>query len=150
MIQEQTLKPDGEKMSKSVTDMLVENIKEALQGTLFEIVMVEKDNKGTFVLAAPTIVVRIDRMKHVNVSFHVTIRSDVAHLIFMKLKEIKSIKKLEMTQAFYYDDKSPKVFYGNEAEEKIIDFMKKCIVNDFINEQTQLIILKNFRSPYVC
>jgi hypothetical protein len=149
MMIEQTLKSSRDKMTKTINDQLVEQIKESLQGTLFEIDLTKKDERG-ILLAAPTIVVRIDKTKNVSISFHVTIRSDVAHSIFTKLSEIKSIKKLEMSQAFYYDDKSPKVFYGNEAEEKIIDFMKKIIINDFVNEQTQLIILKNFKTPYVC
>lgn len=146
---EQTLKAaTREKMTK-ITDNLIQLIKDKLKGTMFEINCTSK-NENNVIMYSDFAIIKISKGKGVSVSFHATIRSDIAHTIFLKLKEIKSIKDVDITPAFFYDEKEPKVYYGNEAEEKLVSELRRSFITDFVNEQTQIMILRNFRSPYVC
>jgi hypothetical protein len=68
----------------------------------------------------------------------------------MKMKEIKEIKSLDISSVFYYDVRDFKVYYGSEAEERMLTDLRIAVLNEFMHEQTQLMMLKNMRPPYVC
>lgn len=146
---EQTLKAKTRDKMTKITDNLIQLIKDKLKGTMFEINRTTKDEKNT-VLYSDLAIIRISKEKAITISFHAIIRSDVAYVIFLKLKEIKSIRKVDIVPAFFYDEKGPKVYYGNDAEERLVNELRRNFINDFVNEQTQIMILRNFRSPYVC
>jgi hypothetical protein len=95
-------------------------------------------------------IVAVEKDKIVKVSFHVAVRSDIAYQVIMKLKEIKEIKSLHVSTVFYYDVRDFKVYYGSEAEQRLLTDLRVAILSEFMHEQTELMMLKNMRTPYVC
>jgi hypothetical protein len=146
---EQILKSDGSKMVRMSNNLVIQLIEEKFKDTPFEIVHRVKDN-GDYILQNPMMIAVVEKSRTVKVSFHVAVRSDITYQTIMKFKEIKEIKSLNISAVFYYDVRDFKVYYGNEAEEKLLIDLKTAIISNFMHEQTQLMMLKNMRSPYVC
>jgi len=144
---EQILKLDGSKMVRISTDLVIDLIEDKFKGTSFEIVHRKKDENNVHILQNPMMIVAVEKGGIVKVSFHVAVRSDIAYQTIMKFKEIKEIKSLNISPVFYYDVRDFKVYYGNEAEEKLLIDLKTAIISNFMHEQTQLMMLKNMRSP---
>jgi len=147
---EQTLKSTGSQMVRMTSSYIVSLIEEKFKGSEFEIQHISRGSSGEFILQNSMMIISIDKTKAVKVSFHVAIRFDVAYMLVLKIKEIEQIKDLQMSAAFYYDSKELKVYYGNEAELKMFHELKVKIINDFIHEQTELMLLKNMKLPYMC
>jgi len=147
---EQILKLDGSKMIKISTDRVIDLIEEKFKDTSFEIVHRSEDENNVHILRNPMMIVAVEKDRMVKVSFHVAVRSDIVYQVIMKLKEIKEIKSLDISAVFYYDVRDFKVYYGNEAEQRMLTDLRVAILNEFMHEQTQLMMLKNMRTPYVC
>jgi len=146
---EQILKLDGSKMIRSTIDHIVEIIEEKFEGTPFKVVHKTTDKNDIRILQNPAMMIAIQKGGMLKVSFHVAVRSDVVFQIITKLKEIEEVKNVDLN-VFYYDVKQMKMFYGVEAEEKMLADLKYAIINEFMIEQTQLMMLKNMKLPYVC
>jgi hypothetical protein len=148
-MREQILKLDGSEMVKITGDSIVHLIEEKFKGTPFEVVHKRKD-ENMYVLQSPMMLICVEKGRSVKVSFHVAVRCDVAYRIVMKLKEIQEIKEVDVANVFYYDPKESKVYYGLDAEQKMLTDLRVAVLNEFMTEQTELMMLKNMRTPYVC
>jgi hypothetical protein len=145
----QTLNQGRSKMIRITPDRIIQLIEEKFEGTPFEIFNKIKDENNVHILQNPMMIISVEKGRIVKVSFHVAVRSDVAYQIIMRLKDIEEIKILNIATVFYYNVKESKMYYGNEAEHKLLTDLRFTIINDFMNEQTQLMMLKNMKTPYV-
>jgi hypothetical protein len=137
-------------MTSLTVNRVIHVIEEKLKGTPFEIMFKTKSEDNIYILHNPMMIISVEKGRLVKVSIHVAVRSDIASRVVMSLKEIEEIKSLDISTVFYYDVKELKMYYGSEAEEKLLMDLKIAIINDFIHEQTQLMMLKNMKVPYVC
>lgn len=149
-MREQILKLDGSKMVRITGDVIVELIEKKFEGTPFEIIHKRTEEGNMYILQSSMMIICVEKGKLVKVSFHVDVRCDVAYRIIMKLKEIEEIKSVDVANVFYYDPRNSKVYYGIEAEEKMLIDLRVAVLNEFMSEQTELMMLKNLRTPYVC
>jgi len=145
---EQILKLDGRSEMGKILPQLIQLIERKFEGTSFEILHHRKD-ENVYILQNPMMIVCVEK-NIVKVSFHVAVRSDVAYHIIMKFKEIEGIKSLDVANVFYYDPKESKVYYGLEAEKKMLTDLKSAVLTEFVHEQAELMMLRNMKSPYVC
>ena len=148
-MREQILKLDGSKMVRITSDRVVELIEEKFKGTSFEIIHKKKDGDKQ-VLQCSMMLMCVERDKKVKISFHVAVRCDIAYRIIMELREIKEIKDVNVANVFYYDERESKIYYGLEAEQKMLTDLRVAVLNEFMHEQTELMMLKNMRTPYIC
>ena len=147
---EQILKLDRSKMIRISSDRIIQLIEEKFKDTPFEIVNKTRDENNIDILQNPMMIISVEKGRIVKISFHVAVRSDVVYQIIMKLKDIEEIKSLDMATVFYYDIRESKMYYGNEAEHKLLTDLRSAIINDFMHEQTLLMNLKNMKTQYVC
>ena len=145
---EQILKSDGCKMSRVTNEYIVQIIKDKFKGTSFEVVHERKGENGVYILQCPMMLICVERNRAVKLSFHVAVRCDVAFRIVKDLEEIVEIKSVDVANVFYYDEKQSKLYYGVEAEQKMLTDLRFAVLNEFIHEQTELMMLKNMKSPY--
>jgi len=146
---EQILKLDGSKMVRISADRVVQLIEDKVKGTPFEIIHRVIDKNSLHVLQSSMMVASVDKGGIVKVSFHVAVRSDVVYQLVTRLKEIEEIKSLDIS-VFYYDPRELKMYYGSDAEQKMLTDLKSAIIGQFMFDQTELMMLKNMKVPYVC
>jgi hypothetical protein len=150
-LREQILKlDDGSKMVRITNDQIVQLIKEKFKGTPFEVIHERKDEGSVYILQSAMMIMCVEKSGLVKISFHVAVRCDIAYRIIMELREIVEIKDVEVTNVFYYDERESKLYYGVEAEQKMLADLRVAVLNEFMHEQTELMMLRNMRSPYVC
>ena len=147
---EQILKPlDGSKMIRLTTEYIAHLIKDKFKGTAFEVIHERKGENGIHVLQSAMMLICVERGRAVKISFHVAVRCDIAFRIVNDIKGIEEIKSVDVANVFYYDEKESKIYYGLEAEQKMLVDLRIAVLNEFMHEQTELMMLKNMRSPYV-
>lgn len=118
---------------------LIKKVKEKLDEYGFDIFKdysVEEDGRAEHVILAEDMILFVrPGEKEMSVAFQATIKPDAAARNLLILSEVINPKKIDITEAFIYNDKR-EMLSGDEAYELVQQSIKQQGINEFIQEQT--------------
>lgn len=123
----------GKTLDEKIIDKLVE----------YGIKIYKKDvQKNETTIMAEKMIISVIENNELLINFHICSRPSYAARIIVILKEVKNIKRIMISDDFVFDDDG-KYIEGEEAIKLFESFQEENIINDFLNEQKTIYLLKN-------